>query len=143
LIALVLAMAIHTTPVHATNYKAAAEIPKDQKIYAACVSHQESRGNYRAIGDNENARGRWQFLDSNWRRGLSYMVAKRLMDYGMPKEKMKPLVKHLRSKSIDAWEPIYQDIGFVAALNAKHPWSGWRHWAVDTECNKYVPKKYR
>lgn len=143
MIALILAMTIHTTPTHLDYYKAAAMIPKDQRTYAACVSYQESRGNYRAIGDNENARGRWQFLDSNWRHGLSYMVANRLADHGMPRSKVKSLVKHLKSRSIDTWEPVYQDIGFVAALNAKHKWSGWTHWSVDRQCNKLVPKKYR
>lgn len=143
MIALILALSVHAAPVHVDYYKSASEIPKDQQVYAACISDQESRGDYRAIGDNTNARGRWQFLDSNWRHGLSYMVAKRLMDNGMPKSKSKSLVKHLQSRSIDTWKPVYQDIGFVAALNAKHKWSGWRHWAVDRQCNKYVPKKYR
>ena len=67
------------------------------------------------------------------------MVANRLVDYGMPKSKTKKLVKHLQSKSIDQWEPIYQDVGFVAALNAKYHWSGWTHWAVNSKCNELVP----
>ena len=146
MIALVLAISMLTSsPANAaTDYKlAAAQIPKDQRSYAACVSYHESRGDYKAIGDNTNARGRWQFLDSEWRRGLSFMVAKRLREYGMHESKVKPLVKHLQSKSIDEWEPVYQDIGFVAALNAKYPWSGWRHWAVDKPCNKLVPKAHK
>jgi hypothetical protein len=51
------------------------------------------------------------------------------------------LVKHLQSKSIDTWEPIYQDVGFVAALNAKYKWSGWTHWAVNSKCNLLVPQQ--
>lgn len=146
MIALILAISMMaSSPASAaTDYKlAAAKVPQDQRSYAKCVSFYESRGDYRAIGDNTNARGRWQFLDSDWRHGLSYMVANRLVDHGMHKSKVKKLVKHLQSRSIDTWEPVYQDIGFVAALNAKHHWSGWRHWAVDSQCNKLVPKAYR
>lgn len=143
MIVLALAMSIHATPVHINYYAEAARIPKDQRVYAKCISNQESHGNYRAIGDNTNARGRWQFLDSNWRRGLSFMVTKRLVSFGMPESKQKSLVKHLQSRSIDTWKPAYQDIGFISALNAKHKWSGWRHWAVDVKCTKYVPKQFR
>jgi hypothetical protein len=126
---------------NAYDFKAAAaRVPQDQIAFAKCVSWQESRGNYKAIGDQSSARGRWQFLDDQWRRGLSYMVAKRLTDYGMPKSKQKALIEKLRGKSIDKWEPIYQDVGFVAALNAKYPWSGWRHWYVEgSKCNDLVP----
>lgn len=145
MIALVLAISMLTSsPAHAADFKlAAAAIPKSQAAYAECVSFHESRHNYKAIGDRSSARGRWQFLDKQWRHGLSFMVANRLVEYGMPKSKVEKVVKHLQSKSIDAWEPVYQDIGFVAALNAKHSWSGWRHWGVNSECNKLVPKAYR
>lgn len=132
---------LSTSTAHAVDYKtAAARVPKDQIAFAKCVSYQESRGNYKAIGDSSSARGRWQFLDLQWRHGLSYMVSQRLVEFGMPESKKKPLIKKLRSKSIDKWDPIYQDIGFVAALNAKHPWSGWRHWFVSgSKCNDLVP----
>lgn len=137
----VAALLLSSNNAYAYDYKtAAARVPKEQIAFAECVSYQESRGNYRAIGDSSSARGRWQFLDDQWRRGLSYMVAKRLTDYGMPKSKQKPLIEKLRSKSIDKWDPIYQDVGFVAALNAKHLWSGWRHWYVKgSKCNDLVP----
>ena len=138
--AIAVAFLLVTPNANAVDYKtAAARVPKDQVGYAQCISHHESRGNYKAVGDQSSARGRWQFLDKQWRHGLSFMVANRLVDYGMPKSKTKKLVKHLQSKSIDAWEPIYQDVGFVAALNAKYHWSGWTHWAVNSECNKLVP----
>jgi hypothetical protein len=145
LIALILAISMLTSsPANAADFKlAAAAIPASQKAYAECVSYHESRHNYKAVGDRSSARGRWQFLDKQWRRGLSFMVANRLVDYGMHESKAKKLVKHLQSRPIDAWEPIYQDIGFVAALNAKHSWSGWRHWGVNTKCNLLVPKAYR
>lgn len=72
------------------------------------------------------------------------MVANRLVDYGMPKAQRKALVKKLQSRPIDLWEPIYQDAGFVAALNAEYPWSGWRHWYYpNSPCNKLVPPNKR
>ncbi len=122
---------------------AAARVPKDQVDYAKCVSHHESRGNYKAVGDVSSARGRWQFLDDEWRHGLPFMVANRLVDHGMHKSKKKKLVTDLQSKSIDKWEPIYQDVAFLAALNAKYHWSGWTHWAVNSKCNELVPTSIR
>ena len=130
--------------VAASSFKfAASQIPAHQKAFAECVSLQESRGNYKAIGDNTNARGRWQFLDNEWRRGLSYMVADRLVTYGMSKTEAKDLRKDLQKHSIDTWKPVYQDVGFVAALNARGPWTGWKHWAVDRKCLKFIPTNER
>jgi len=140
-------LVINTTPTYSgsINYEThAAIVPKEQKAFAECVSWQESRHNYRAVGDISSARGRWQFLDAQWRNGLAFMVSKRLVDFGMPKNKQKKLIKKLRNQSIDQWKPIYQDIGFLAALNWKYQWSGWRHWHVDnSKCNDLVPKYLR
>ena len=142
--AIVAAFVIIQPHANAYDYKtAAARVPQDQIAYAKCVSHHESRGNYKAVGDRSSAKGRWQFLDKQWRHGLSYMVAKRLVDYGMPKSKMKIVVEKLQSKSIDEWKPIYQDIAFLAALNAKYQWSGWTHWSVNSKCNELVPPQLR
>lgn len=128
----------------ANNYAlSASKIPANQLEYAKCISYHESRGNYQAVGDKSSARGRWQFLDKQWRRGLSYMVADRLVNHGMPKSQEKDLIKDLQKHPIDAWKPIYQDVGFVSALNAKGPWSGWKHWSVNSQCNKLVPRQYK
>ena len=145
MIAILIFLLMVPTPAQApavasNNFKlAAAKVPNSQQAFADCVSHHESRGNYKAVGDKSSARGRWQFLDAQWRHGLSYMVANRLVTYGMSKSKTKDLVKDLQKHSIDTWKPVYQDIGFVAALNAKGPWSGWTHWKVNSECVKLVP----
>ena len=139
MIALMMAATLHSTTIELK----AAQIPKQEQAFAKCVSWQESRNNYHAIGDNQFARGRWQFLDNNWRHGLSFMVADRLVTFGLPKSKAKILIKDLQKRPIDTWKPIYQDIGFVSALNAKGSWSGWRHWAVDSQCVKLVPLNKR
>lgn len=130
----VLAAAITFTPMSAVH--SAAHIPPSQQAFASCVSNRESHGNYRARGDESSARGRWQFLDLQWRRGLAYMVADRLRDHGMSRSESKRVRIHLQSVSIDRWEPAFQDAGFLATLNARGQWSGWRHWYLSgSRCN--------
>ena len=114
----------------------AAQIPTDQRVFASCVSERESHGNYKARGDRSSARGRWQFLDAQWRHGLAYMVADRLHRKGMSKAAAQLVRIHLQSISIDQWAPVYQDAGFIEVLNARGKWSGWRHWyAPGSRCN--------
>lgn len=133
----VLAAAIALTPASAAHQ--AAHIPTTQQAFAACVSQRESHGNYKARGDESSARGRWQFLDQQWRNGLAYMVAARLRHFGMSRPASKHVRIHLQSISIDRWDPAFQDIAFVAVLNARGPWSGWRHWYLaGSKCNSLV-----
>lgn len=130
----VLAAALTFTPMSAVH--SAAHIPASQQAFASCVSNRESHGNYRARGDESSARGRWQFLDLQWRRGLSYMVAERLRDHGMARQESKRVRIHLQSISIDRWEPAFQDAAFISVLNARGPWSGWKHWYLSgSRCN--------
>ena len=130
----VLAAAIALTPMSAAHQ--AATIPPSQQAFAACVSHRESHGNYKARGDESSARGRWQFLDQQWRHGLAYMVADRLRHFGMARHDAKRVRIHLQAVSIDRWDPKFQDAAFVSVLNARGPWSGWRHWYLPgSKCN--------
>jgi len=39
-----------------------------------CIMHRESRSNYRARGTISTASGAYQFLDSQWRISLTYMM---------------------------------------------------------------------
>ncbi len=133
----VLAAAIALTPASAAHQ--AAHIPEPMQAFAACVSQRESHGNYRARGDESSARGRWQFLDQQWRHGLAYMVADRLRHFGMSRKDSKVIRLHLQSVSIDKWPAFAQDAAFVAVLNARGPWSGWRHWYLPgSKCNRLV-----
>ena len=130
----VLAAAIALTPMSAAQQ--AATIPDPQRAFASCVSHRESHGNYKARGDESSARGRWQFLDQQWRHGLAYMVAERLRHFGRSRHESKRVRIHLQSVSIDRWPAYAQDAAFVAVLNARGPWSGWRHWYLPgSKCN--------
>ena len=114
----------------------AAAIPASQRAFADCVSHRESRDNYEARGSDSSSAGRWQFLDRPWRNGLSYMVAARLREFGMSGTDSKAVRIRLQATHIAAWEPAYQDAAFVAVLNARGPWSGWRHWFLaGSRCN--------
>lgn len=140
--AAVLAAAVTLTPATTTHHaiERAAHIPVAQQAFAECVAHRESRGSYTARGDRSSARGRYQFLDLQWRRGLSYMVAERLRHFGMPAKDAKRIRVQLASRSIDRWAPAYQDAAFVAVLNADGAWSGWRHWHLSgSKCNRLVP----
>jgi len=132
------------TPVSSASH--AAEIPAGQQAFAACVSARESHGNYKASRSEagSSAAGRWQFLDKQWRRGLSYMVAERLRSFGMSAHEAAVIRRHLAATRIDRWAPEYQDAAFLAALNARGPWSGWRHWYLaGSKCNALVPASAR
>ena len=120
----------------------AAEIPASQQAFASCVAHRESHGNYKAARPEagSSAQGRWQFLDKQWRHGLSFMVAARLRDFGMSAKAADKVRRDLQAKPIKRWAPEYQDIAFIAALNARGAWSGWRHWYLaGSKCNALVP----
>lgn len=141
--AAVLAAALTMSP--ATTHpavNAASTIPASQQAFASCVSHRESRGSYTSKGDHSSARGRWQFLDRQWRvnGGLTWMVAARLRAFGMPAAQARTIRLQLQAKPIDRWAPAYQDTAFIAVLNAHGAWSGWRHWHLPgSRCNRLVP----
>lgn len=112
--------------VHAAAVRQAADIPAAWGPWADCVSDRESGGSYTARNPVSSAQGRWQFLDSSWRRGLGFMVADRLKAHGMPAADAKRVRVFLHDTPIAAWPPAYQDIGLVAVLlsGGKHHWNG-------------------
>jgi len=134
--AVVLAAALLVAPASTDAAASAAVIPASQQAFAECVSQRESHGNYKARGSDSSSAGRWQFLDLQWRRGLSYMVAARLRDHGMTGRASKAVRIHLQATHIANWEPNYQDAAFISVLNARGPWSGWKHWYLaGSRCN--------
>ena len=118
---------------HATV--AASQIPKRWQKFAACVSHRESHGNYRAKNRSSSASGRWQFLDRQWRRGLSYMVRDRLIEHGTPKAHANSIQRKLAKTPIQKWAPWAQDAGFVAVITSDDG-MGWRHWSNGGRCDR-------
>lgn len=82
-----------------------------------CIMQRESRFNYRAANSTSSARGAYQFLDSQWRDGLVWMM---LDEGGNVKE-----IKSLRDKPIHKWSRYYQDRAFFTAWrhgDGKHHW---------------------
>lgn len=83
-----------------------------------CIMWRESRFNYRAANKSSSARGAYQFLDSQWRVSLTYMLMPEHAD-------MKKEVKALRDKPIHKWNRYWQDAAFYTAWrNGK----GAKHW---------------
>lgn len=119
--------------------ESAARIPASQQDFAECVSHRESRHSHKAVNEGSGAAGRWQF-EPQWQDGLPYMVAKRLRQHGMSAADARAIRRELQAMPIVKWDPLLQDTAFVAVLNARGPWSGWRHWAkAGSPCDDLVP----
>ena len=120
----------------------AAEVPKKHRAFSACVLDRESGGHLENTNSGEGARnprssasGRWQFLDNQWRDGLSHMVAGRLKDHGMPGSHAKSVRVYLEAKPINKWDGMWQDIGHNAVMEA----GGWYHWKGGEGCNSKRP----
>jgi len=92
-----------------------------------CIMHRESRYNYRARSTVSTASGAYQFLDSQWRISLTYMMIResRSTADGLISE-----IKELRNKPIQEWNRYWQDRAFYTAWNngrgADH-WNKTRH----------------
>lgn len=83
-----------------------------------CIMQRESRHNYRAANSRSSARGAYQFLDSQWRRSLTFMLMPEHAD-------MKKEVKALRNKPIHKWNRYWQDAAFYTVWRhgeGKHHW---------------------
>jgi hypothetical protein len=92
-----------------------------------CIMHRESRSNYRARSTISTASGAYQFLDSQWRVSLTYMMIK---ESRATRDGLIDDIKALRDKPIQAWNRYYQDRAFYTAWNngrgADH-WNLTRH----------------
>jgi hypothetical protein len=122
--------------VHARVVVAAATFPRSLRPWAACVLDRESGGTLDRRSSGQGARngassaaGRWQFLDRSWRRGLSYMVADRLVAYGMPKRQARAVRTYLAARNISKWPGWFQDIGFLEVVKrgGRFHWNGGSH----------------
>lgn len=87
-----------------------------------CILARESHGNYRAANSTSSARGGYQFLDSQWRDSLVWMM---LADEPKPSPHRRE-IRELRDQPIHTWNRYWQDRAF---------WTVWRygdgahHWA--------------
>ena len=87
-----------------------------------CIMSRESHFNYRAANKSSSARGAYQFLDTQWRDGLVWMMLKESKNNndGLALE-----IKKLFNKPIDKWSRYYQDRAFFTAW--QHG-AGSKHW---------------
>jgi len=85
-----------------------------------CIMQRESRHNYRAKNRSSSASGAYQFLDSQWRDSLVWILRR---DTAKPHRYK---LEKLREIPINKWPRYYQDQAF---------WTVWRkgagrhHWA--------------
>jgi len=89
-----------------------------------CIMYRESRHNYRAANKSSSARGAYQFLDSQWRNGLVWMM---LDESKEKRDGLRDSIKKLRNKPIHAWSRYFQDRAFFTAWRNG---AGKKHWAL-------------
>jgi hypothetical protein len=118
---------------HARVIQQAATVPPKWRGFASCVIARESGGTLDRIqsgvgarNPNSSASGRFQFLDNSWRRGLSFMVRDRLVQFGMPKAEAREVRIYLGSRPIYEWHGYWQQIGFneVIERGGSYHWNG-------------------
>jgi hypothetical protein len=92
-----------------------------------CIQYRESRYNYRARSSISTASGVYQFLDSQWRISLTYMMIK---ESKATRDGLIDEIKALRNKPINQWNRYYQDRAFFTVWDngrgADH-WNLTRH----------------
>jgi muramidase (phage lysozyme) len=89
-----------------------------------CIMNRESRHNYQAANKSSSARGAYQFLDSQWRDGLVWMM---LEESKEQKDGLQSSIRELRNKPIHSWSRYYQDRAFFTAWRDG---AGRQHWAL-------------
>lgn len=97
---------------------------KKWEPFRQCVVHRESRGDYRARNTRSSAAGAYQFLASQWRNSLVWML---MPEFGAN-------VRMLRTIPLHKWPAFYQDAAFFTVLSHS---DGWRHWYyAGSRCNR-------
>lgn len=89
-----------------------------------CIMKRESHFNYRAANKTSSARGAYQFLDNNWRRGLVYMMIDESKETNDGLERQ---ARRLFTIPISKWNRYWQDRAFYTALQDGR---GLKHWAA-------------
>lgn len=85
-----------------------------------CIMDRESNFDYRARNSRSSAQGAYQFLDSQWRISLTYMMMKEAD--GLSERQA---IKELRKYPIAKWSRYWQDRAFYTAFRhgeGKHHW---------------------
>lgn len=92
--------------------------------FRRCIVKRESRGDYNARNKSSSAAGAYQFLASQWRDSLVWML---LPEFGAN-------VRVLRGVALHKWPALYQDAAFFTVVAQR---GGWRHWYyAGSPCNR-------
>lgn len=94
-----------------------------------CISHRESRHNYRARNKTSTAMGAYQFLDSQWRVSLTWMMLQEARTMSERQD-----IKALRHKPIAKWSRYWQDRAWFTAWRHGEGAHHWRATEGGTEC---------
>ena len=132
-----------TSGAHATVVREAAVVPSKWMRFAKCVAYRETGitnlNNKQSREDAKNPRssasGRWQFLNTQWQHGGSFMVRDRLVQFGMPEQEAKRVRLHLGDRPIHKWDGWWQDVLFNEVVER----GGWTHWRGSRACDALVP----
>jgi len=122
--------------------ESAARVPKKWRPFARCVLDRESGGTLHRKNSGEGARnprssasGRFQFLNSQWQHGGSFMVKDRLVTFGVPESHASKVRKKLGRTPIHKWDGHFQDTLFNEVVDR----GGWYHWRNGDHCDGLRP----
>jgi len=113
--------ALERTGIRESLYQGKHYQPHRWERFRLCIIHRESRGDYRAANGSSSARGAYQFLDSQWRDSLVWMLLPEHRRDGLADQ-----VRALRKKPIHHWNRYWQDAAFWTVITARP--DSWRHW---------------
>lgn len=138
--AIALSLALHLPsgerpdrPTQAHIIATASHPPARWRLFARCVEHRESNNQPHVINSSGHM-GLFQF-SREWQRGLSFMVAERLREYGMSRANAKTVRQHLTTTPINHWPAQLQRVGFAAAISIP---GNDRHWALaGSTCERF------
>lgn len=130
---------------HGSAVREAARFPQSLLAFAQCVAFRESGvtnlENRQSREDAQNggssAAGRWQMLDaSGWRNGLSWLVFKRIVKFGVPRAEAHRVRTYLRATPIHKVDGFWQDIAFIQSVEE----GGWANWRNGDRCDRLAPR---
>lgn len=140
-----------TSTVRIVNILAARQarhVPDRWVPFTLCISERESgygrtadlRKPYLSKNPASSASGRYQFLDTSWRKGGAWNVWKRLIRHGFDRASARRVRVALMETPIRYWRPVWQDVLYAEVLLSGEG-KGWRHWHLSgSPCNRLVPK---
>lgn len=98
----------------------------EQESFRRCVAQREGRFTYDVVGGGGGMyETTYQFNDSAWRRGLTFMMAS---ESRRTHDGLRAEARALIEKPMRTWGRYWADRAFYTALNFNGLWSGKHHW---------------